>query len=131
MLLERYRLLARQRKWVERIYDLRAANGTAAGITASSKMGRLNVAMSTVVSSNFEESRSVSSTEETNLVTEGPIRTGLVLPMMMAIFFGVEADSAIVFGVGSMLALVLSESIFSKMLVRVKEKLRRSSAQGT
>lgn len=66
---------------------LRAAYGTAAGTTASSKAVSLNVAMSTMDSSILDEGdRFALRTDETNSVTEGPMRTDLVLPVMIAIF---------------------------------------------
>lgn len=74
----------------EREGILRAAKGTEAGTTASSKTGSLKEAMSTMDKSILEEDEdsSASRTEETNLVTEGPMRTARVLPVMMAIFLG-------------------------------------------
>jgi hypothetical protein len=78
---------------------LRAAKGTEAGTTASSKTGRLNEAMSTMDTSMLEEDEEISSPrmEDTNLVTEGPMRTALVLPVMMAIFLG--ATRVLIFAV--------------------------------
>lgn len=86
-----------------------AANGTEAGTTASSKTGRLNEAMSTKDRSILDEQgedRSASRTEETNLVTEGPMRTALVLPVIMAIFL--TAARVLIFAASAILNAVKS-----------------------
>lgn len=48
-----------------------------------------------------EADRSASRIEETNLVTEGPIRTARVLPVMIAIFLG--AARVLIFAVSAIL----------------------------